>query len=181
MIQIRGNTFETNSSSAHSLVILNNPYEQYTPEEARRELWIYLDKDGTYRPRENIYFGRYPFKVLRTFEEKLQYAYANAPTRVQVIKKTGKKIYSRRYHNITKVVNKFIPEFKRADFGGRHRGPDCDYGSLFHWLKKADMSLIDFLTNKQVIVICDGDEYCVWSDMKKMNIVNKDIIKKELF
>ncbi len=45
------------------------------------------------------------------------------------------------------------------------------------WLKDADISLIEFLTNKNIIVICDGDEYCIWTDLKKLGLINMDNIK----
>ena len=34
--------------------------------------------------------------------------------------------------------------------------------------------MLEFLTNKNIIVICDGDEYQIWSDMKKLGILNTD-------
>lgn len=180
MVQIRGNTFETNSSSAHSLVIMNTPCEHYTSEEARNELWLHFDElTGVYTPMENLYFGRYPFRILYTFEDKLNYAYACAKTRKQVNPVTGKTYYTRRYHDVSEVVSKFIPGFRRAKFNRIFDSPDTDESCLHSWLKKANMSLIEFLTNKQVMVICDGDEYNMWYHMKQKGLINVNNIGEE--
>ena len=176
MINIRKNTFETNSSSSHSLVITDTNNGHYTPEEALKELhWM---RDGIWSPWDDMYFGRSPFQVLYTFKDKLRYAYACAPTRVSGPDKNGHYTYSREFYKVTDVVKKFIPEFKGVDFGkksDRHIGTDdC---LLPQWLKKLNMPLIEFLTNKNVIVICDGDEYQIWSDMKKLGVINTEKIK----
>ena len=83
MIQIRRNTFETNSSSSHSLVIMtdniikeNGEDLYFTHDEMLESL--HRVSRGTYKPwNDNWYFGRAPFRVLDTFEWKLQYTYAN--------------------------------------------------------------------------------------------------------
>ena len=31
--------------------------------------------------------------------------------------------------------------------------------------------------NKNIIVICDGDEYCIWTDLKKFGLINMDNIQ----
>ena len=62
MFQIRGNTFETNSSSSHSLIITKGDSGHYTPEEAYSELY-WMEEDGTWSPSsDDMYFGRSPFK-----------------------------------------------------------------------------------------------------------------------
>lgn len=85
--QIRKGCFETNSSSCHSLIVTKkNSNIRMTQEEIRHE--FYLDEDW-YKERhkndekeiikidpwENE-FGRSPFNVLVTFEDKLAYAVA---------------------------------------------------------------------------------------------------------
>jgi len=85
--QIRKGCFETNSSSCHSLIVTKkNSNIRMTQEEIRHE--FYLDEDW-YKERhknneEEIVkidpwdndFGRSPFNVLVTFEDKLAYAIA---------------------------------------------------------------------------------------------------------
>ena len=85
--QIRKGCFETNSSSMHSLIVTKkNSNVRMTQKEIREE--FYLDEDW-YKERhkndeEEIVrldlwhneFGRSPFSVLSSFEEKLAYAVA---------------------------------------------------------------------------------------------------------
>ena len=58
-------------------------------------------------------------------------------------------------------------------------GGTDDY-MLAGWLEKAGITLEEFLTNRRYIVICDGDEYCIWSGMKKTGLINTDNIEKEI-
>ena len=37
-----------------------------------------------------------------------------------------------------------------------------------------------FLTDKTILVICDGDEYNVWKHMKQDGLINLGKIKKEI-
>lgn len=85
--QIRKGCFETNSSSAHSLIVTKkNSNVRMTQEEIRDE--FYLNEDW-YKNRHkndekeiveidpwNNEFGRSPFTVLTTFRDKLSYAVA---------------------------------------------------------------------------------------------------------
>ena len=47
------------------------------------------------------------------------------------------------------------------------------------FLKKENISLEEFLINKKYVVICDGDEYCVYDDMKKAGLINTEMIDYE--
>lgn len=181
MIQYRGNVFETNSSSAHSLVIVNKPTEYYTSDECKKDLWIHYDEEsGIYEPNEDLYFGRYPFRILRTFEDKLNYAYANAPSRKFINNKTGKVSLSKEYWRISRVVKNIIPGFKKAVFSNFYDKPGTDENLLWSWLKKEKITMEQFLTCKSILVICDGDEYHVWNKMKSDGLINLNAIKKEI-
>lgn len=181
MIQIRNNCFESNSSSSHSLVITKGETNYYTPEEAYKELYWIDKNDGTWNPSDDLYFGRSPFQVLSTFKDKLRYAYACAPLRKGRMKKSGYEGYWSEYYKVTRVVKKFFGDefiFNGLDpYKKRHLSIGTDDCMLPGWLKKANIDLIEFLTNKNIIVICDGDEYCIWTDMKKLGLINKDNIK----
>ena len=72
-----------------------------------------------------------------------------------------------------------MPEFKGVKFEDSIIGTDDN--CLKGWLKKLNISLIEFLTNKNIAVICDGDEYCIWEDMKKIGLVKEENFEKELF
>lgn len=54
-----------------------------------------------------------------------------------------------------------------------------DEDMLSGFLKKENISLEEYLTNKKYVVVQDGDEYCYWSDMKKAGLVNMDAIDHE--
>ena len=54
-----------------------------------------------------------------------------------------------------------------------------DEDVLIGFLKKENISLEEYLTSKKYVTICDGDEYCYWSDMKKVGLVNIDAIDHE--
>lgn len=192
MIQIRRGTFETNSSSSHSLVVTKGTNEHYTPEEAWLEVrWDMRNEDGSwYRetatiwaPRGNMYFGRHPFYILMSFEEKLRYAYACAPYRQRSDPNKKDRVrYYKDYASVTKKINKFLPQFKKVDFSYQRRndGIGTDDSCLKGWLKELNIDLIEFLTNKNIVVICDGDEYCIWENMKEIKLVDTNNFEKEL-
>jgi hypothetical protein len=85
---------------------------------------------------------------------------------------------------VTNVVRKFFGS--KFEFNGldptyrRYYTIGTDDSMLGSWLKQANIDLVEFLTNKNIIVICDGDEYCIWSDMKNMGLVNTTNIKLSL-
>lgn len=165
MRQIRSNVFETNSSSTHSLVLFKHKEERYTYDEMYDEL-KYNIKDGVYSPWDELYFGRYPFRVLTTFKDKLHYAYANTHGIEDKVRE------------VTEVLSELVPDiynFKPEDsFMG------VDETVLPYWLKELRIDLAEFLTNKKYVVICDGDEYCIWEDLKEKGIINTAAIEKEV-
>lgn len=152
MYQIRGNCFETNSSSIHSLAILKNPPEQ---KETDITDGFYINKNGTWDTSdEDWYFGRAPFRIMSTFCEKVKYAWASTEN-----------------EEVFDIVKELIPKIKKIKHPS-FCGTD-DY-QLNGWLKKYNISLREFLTNNRYIVICDGDEYCIWEDMINCGIIKTD-------
>lgn len=169
MIQLRRNTFETNSSSSHSLVVTKTS-TLLTHEEMLKDIKWNLDKDGLYYSCGRRYYGRSPFEVLVTFDQKMKYAFAHTL-------KPG----SESYIKVVNAVHELVPEFN----GMRHKEGDYwEYGTddycLWGWLDKLGITLKEFLQDSRYIVICDGDEYCVWDYMKEANLINTDIIEREL-
>lgn len=169
MIQIRQNVFETNSSSSHSLVIRTDDIIK----EAGEDLYLTHDEmledlhrvspRGIYKPwNDNWYFGRSPFRPLSTFEGKLQYAYANCGDD-EVKRKEVTDLLKELVSEVKKVA---IPEYCGVD----------DW-ELFGWLKKYNISLKEFLTNKKYVVIQDGDEYCIWKDLIACGLIDKNVIE----
>ena len=180
MIQIRSNCFETNSSSSHSLVIKPG-CDYYTPEEVFEELRWCCEEDpnnsGKYIYTPCIYsdeacYHRYPFKVLTTFRDKLFYLYAHAPFREYPPK--GKRIYPRyqvEYYKVTNYIKKHLPWLSRVEWNRFYDKPSSEAHGFTGALKMAGLDWYNYLFNKNIVVICDGDEYNVWSDLKKANLV----------
>ena len=75
-VNIRKNCFETNSSSMHSIVVTNEEGE-YTPEEIATNMFIWNNGEFKIWNEDDLCFGRYPFRILSTFEEKFCYAVAS--------------------------------------------------------------------------------------------------------
>ena len=155
-ITIRSGVFETNSSSSHSICIR-------------------MDRDNLCIDRENIvdnilngrgewkitgmYFGRSPFRYLAKFSEKVIYALANSID----------------YREIEDIVKKHIPEFSGFKFVTESGCGQTDDYILGAWLINNHVSLEDFLTKDSYFVICDGDEYCIFSDMLDSGIISKSV------
>ena len=69
--QIRGSVFETNSSSAHSIVI-RNVGEHYSAKEIKEH--TYINRNGEWDIFQyELEFGRSPFKYLATFVDKVRF------------------------------------------------------------------------------------------------------------
>lgn len=199
--QIRRGVFETNSSSMHSLVVKKKS-EYITEDEVKDQ--IYVGKDGMLHVyHKDLYFGRSPFQVLTSIEDKIFYTLAS------MCYYKGDKVYE----EVCDTIRSYIPEFKDieltieasthskdyytkesmdnrfgegnyTDIGDYYVSWGYDIGSvdediLSGFLKKENISISEFLTNKRYIVIVDGDEYCIYKDMKRCGLINKDEIEKE--
>ena len=170
MRQVRNNVFETNSSSSHSLVITTLD-DHYTEDEMRKNLFI--SENGIVRIWASaLEFYRYPFDILCTFESKARYAIASS---------NGKLV-----DEVEAVYRKYIPEFVAFKFDEIPESYDSDnyvidYGGtddycIEGWLKKYNITLEEFLTNRRYIVIVDGDEFCVWDHLKNTGLLDTDMI-----
>lgn len=154
-ISIRQGTFETNSSSMHSLCILNHSdknIDTYTNK---------IDENGIWKFEEGeLDFYRYPFRFLHTFEGKVKYAIANYESIML----------------IGGVVKKYNPNFVRFEFAKSHgridTGGTDDY-ALNSWLENNNITLEEFLINSRYAVICDGDEYCTFNKLIDLGLINE--------
>ena len=199
--QVRRNVFETNSSSMHSLVIKKES-AYFTDEEARNG--IYINENGKINLGfEDIYFGRSPFQVLYTLVDKAKYVLASMCIYKDdaVYEEVKNVIHSYisefidfetelETHSYSTIIN--TEEEIRKWFGdgnyikkdGRwivwgHKLGGVDEDILSSFLEKENITITEFLKNKRYIVIVDGDEYCVYKDMKRSGLVNTDNIEKE--
>lgn len=203
-VQVRSGVFETNSSSMHSLVIRNDIDEYVTAAEVKAHFRHINLQDGTDNLRlRDLEFGRAPFKVLTSFYDKMCYALAS------MCEYKGDAAYNEICSVIRTYVPEFrdfeldfTTEFWRKHTWAeeqirRHFGEnnykDCgeywvtwgyelgyvDDDILTGFLKKENISIAEFLTNKKYFVVVDGDEYCIYSDMKDFGIINTKIIERE--
>ena len=178
MIQIRDNTFETNSSSSHSLIITDFD-GKYTPEEMMKGIYLWEDK-GTRMYESHLEFYRSPFSLLATFESKSRYAIASSQGHLA--------------DEVEKIWHKYIPNFNGFKFDMKTEEYDYDkkewvdldepkpiYGGtddyqIEGWLKSYNVSLEDFLTMRRYMVVCDGDEYREWYHILDSGLVDKSHI-----
>ena len=178
MIQIRDNTFETNSSSSHSLIITDFD-GKYTPEEMMKGIYLWKDK-GTRMYESHLEFYRSPFSLLATFESKSRYAIASSQGHLA--------------DEVEKIWHKYIPNFNGFKFDMETEEYDYDkkewvdldepkpiYGGtddyqIEGWLKSYNVSLEDFLTMRRYMVVCDGDETREWYHILDSGLVDKSHI-----
>ena len=178
MIQIRDNTFETNSSSSHSLIITDFD-GKYTSEEMMKDIVLWDDNKDR-MCESDLEFYRSPFSLLATFESKSRYAIASSDGRL--------------VEKIEKIWYKYIPDFNGFDFDMTNDywdeetktwvevdPPVPNYGGtddyqIEEWLKHYNVSLEDFLTMHRYMVVCDGDETREWYHILDSGLVDKSHI-----
>lgn len=173
MKQIRRNVFETNSSSSHSLVITTDN-EHYTREEINKNFYMI---DGIVRLWESsLEFYRSPFDMLVTFKDKLRYAIASSNGNLvdecrEICKKYVDGFIDFEFDTKDYVWDSNVKDYVEAKSPVPTYGGTDDY-QIEGWLKYYNISLEEFLTNKRYIVVVDGDEYCVWSNIKNSGLVD---------
>lgn len=173
MKQIRRNVFETNSSSSHSLVITTDN-EHYTREEINKNFYMI---DGIVRLWESsLEFYRSPFDMLVTFKDKLRYAIASSDGNLvdecrEICKKYVDGFTDFEFNTKDYVWDSEVNDYVEVDEPIPNYGGTDDY-QIEGWLKHYNISLEEFLTNKRYIVVVDGDEYCVWSNIKNSGLVD---------
>lgn len=173
MKQIRRNVFETNSSSSHSLVITTDN-EHYTREEINKNFYMI---DGIVRLWESsLEFYRSPFDMLVTFKDKLRYAIASSNGNLvdecrEICKKYVDGFIDFEFDTKDYVWDSNVKDYVEAKSPVPTYGGTDDY-KIEGWLKYYNISLEEFLTNKRYIVVVDGDEYCVWSNIKNSGLVD---------
>lgn len=173
MKQIRRNVFETNSSSSHSLVITTDN-EHYTREEINKNFYM---TDGIVRLWDSsLEFYRSPFDMLVTFRDKLRYAIASSNGNLvnqcrELCQKYVDGFVDFKFDKTDYVWDSEVEDYVETDDPIPNYGGTDDY-QIEGWLKHYNISLEEFLTNKRYIVVVDGDEYCVWSNIKNSGLVD---------
>lgn len=173
MKQIRCNVFETNSSSSHSLVITTDN-EHYTREEINKNFYM---TDGIVRLWESsLEFYRSPFDMLVTFKDKLRYAIASSNGNLvdqcrELCCKYVDEFVDFKFDTKDYVWDSEVKDYVETDDPIPNYGGTDDY-QIEGWLKKYNVSLEEFLTNKRYIVVVDGDEYNCWLHIKDSGLVD---------
>ena len=180
--KIRWGSFETNSSSHHSIVVKRKD-EMITRE-------MIEDPEG----EENISvkggqlilydfemsFERSPFQVLTDLRSKLCFAIAEYCSNQ---KKPDMKL-----RMITQIIKGVAPDLEKIVLPWSRSSEDgVNYGYVDHqsagvlqnFIKDHGICLKEFLLNKKYVVVCDGDEYYVWEDLKDSGFINFDVIAEE--
>lgn len=168
---IRKGTFETNSSSMHSLVITKKE-NVITQKELEEDLYISKDGEISIWNGDDLYFDRAPFKMLTQPLEKLEYLVASNSDNPKEIKR------------LIGVFKKLYPKVKEIKFPHDYGSTSPFYGEVDHqskgfvtsFIKENGISEEDFIKNNKYIIIIDGDEYCEWEKVKKSGLIDMDNI-----
>ena len=178
MIKLRVGCFETNSSSMHSVAVTVDAGE-YSRDDIIKSLKPHVFVEGGGRVlkfnEDDLRFGRYPFMILNDFYNKLCYTAASL----------GKKslVNIRQWlFEVFGIIDLIFPIVEGFDWDackevcGEYTG-SVDHqsdGVLTVFLRQNNISVEEFLLNKQYWVIVDGDEYEIMGDMITFGIANKN-------
>lgn len=182
---IRYETFETNSSSMHSLVISKNT-RPYDAEELK--LYAFGDKEyELFGCCDRSTFERYPFEVLRTPKDKLRYYVAYyCGTKRDKNKIKEVKNFIHKYTGVPlKKINITAYEYreKTIDYKYSYHNKFDKYGhvysndtgeDVFHYLETHNISMEEFILNPKYTVVVDGDEYRNFKQLFEAGIINCD-------
>lgn len=171
---IRTNTFETNSSSMHSLVVVKDP-KPYSEDETlmrgyhdnTKSFDLFWHEDGTYE--------RYPFQVLREPIDKLRYYvahYIGAFNKKGMIRKVKRFISKETGVAESKVEIRSYDDYKDKRSGYGWAGLNDTGEDVFDYIERNKISMQDFVLNPKYVVIVDGDEYQEFKKLFESNIID---------
>lgn len=169
MINIRKGTFETNSSSSHSLVVFKESRAA-----ADDESWRF-NGDGElhfYDPYE-LEFGRSPFELLTDWYGRLRYAIASCPDRIEEIEAACHK-------NLPWLITIKYPKERWSNEDTPYYGyvDHQSAGLLQSFLNMHNITLEEFIFNNKYMVVIDGDEYCVFDTLRHTPAWNEDGVEE---
>jgi len=171
MFQIRAGTYETNSSSAHSLIIKKDGI-RITSENFDTEGCTYINRNGELRYwNHDLVFDRSPFQVLTSVGDKLAYVTA---------------AFESQRDRIIAEVMKRIPSIEKIKFPKDWETDEPVYGWIDHQsigmlpyaVRKEGIDPVDVILNTRYIIIVDGDEYGIFDNMVQNGLINMDEIEK---
>ena len=163
-LTIRKGMFETNSSSMHSIIITQNNSSCY-----EEGLKCYYSGVLSFF-EEDMEFSRYPFRFLNTWRDKVAYTIASYCQEYEANGEDAKEFISK----LEDIIKKHVEDFDHIEL------PDSEdtwypFGYVDHqskgllqkFLSEENVTLEDFIFTPKYIVVIDGDEYCIFSDMKR--------------
>jgi len=191
MIQVRRNTFETNSSSMHNLVLFNNAHEQSPSHHA------YIDRGQEYDTVcfYDIDYSREPLEILNNWVDKLGYLIAAWWTLYYPCRKRMLNALN----EISAILHKHVPglqviELGHAQFIWRYdttaeqwfEEPSDDESYWIDWIGVDHQSMNvlapeiaagrldpeEFLFSPEWCVIIDGDEYHAFDHLLEGGIID---------
>lgn len=178
---IRENTFETNSSSMHSLVISKKarPYSKFA-----NNLHYYGHEFKLFDVCEEARFERYPFKILSSPKDKLRYYvahYVGFRGDKQRLKEVEDLV-----HELTGCPKKDIKlYYEETDYWGSEKtvksygwaGINDTGEDVFDYIEKNSISLKEFILDPRYTVVVDGDEYQEFKKLFHKGIIDLDNIE----
>ena len=178
---IRRDTFETNSSSMHSLVITKTA-RPYTNDE--KHLYYYGHDFELFGCCDTHTFERHPFEVLSEPKDKLRYyvahyvGFKNQTDRLKEVKEL--------VHELTGCPKNKIKLYYEDIESWRSEKTVKAYGwagindtgeDVFEYIEKNNISLREFVLDPRYTVIVDGDEYQEFKKLFLKGIIDLDNIE----
>ena len=178
---IRKNTFETNSSSMHSLVITKSA-RPYTND--AKHLYYYGDDFELFGCCDTQIFERHPFEVLSEPKDKLRYYvahYVGFKHQTEKLKEVEELV-----HELTGCPKNKIKLYYEDIESWRSDKVVKSYGwagvndtgeDVFDYIEKNNITLEEFVTDPRYTVIVDGDEYQEFKKMFLKGFIDLDNIE----
>lgn len=168
MINIRKGTFETNSSSSHSLVVFKEGGVTVND-----ELWRLNGHGNLYMYANELEFDRSPFELLTDWYGRLRYAIASCPDKIEEIETAC-------YKNVPGLTTIKYPKERWNDKDTPYYGyvDHQSAGLLESFLNTHNVTLEEFIFNDKYMVVIDGDEYCVFDTLQHTPAWNKDGVEE---
>lgn len=185
---IRNNTFETNSSSMHSLVI-SKESQLYTKDDLNLRYDVEYSlkyENGMFylsTREDDMKFGRFPFSVLKDPIEKLRYYVAyyigtkGDKSKIRTVKRFISKLLNIPYNKIDITSYNYRCDWCEFEYHSKY----CKYGyvehndtgeSVFEYIERNNIKLKDFVFNPNIIVVVDGDEYQEFKKLFQCGIID---------
>ena len=168
---IRRNCWETNSSSQHSIIVTKNDMHVSTDELIVNENYNNYNEETLYMHNGKLYlhdiddgYGRYPFRFLTTFEEKLKYAMCEYMGCFY----GDEQEFLDKYNEFLEIVGEIVPSFEDFDINTKDVDiyTDLDGNELKHNQIKYDhydkdrkesvFTYVDKDDNKQYAILSDN-------------------------